>query len=88
MLSDDVVISKTHIAGIVFLGNELQELHVVEVAVRDIARNAAGIRRQEVSFEEDFETFSQYGECAEHRRHIEIDMQVADKIVGHAHNLH
>ena len=45
MLGDNIVVSKTHIDGIVFLGNELQELHVVEVVVRDIARDAAGVCR-------------------------------------------
>ena len=87
MLSDNVVVSETHIDGIVFFGNELQELHISKVIVRDIARDAAGVCRQEVAFEEDFEMFAQNGDSAGYRR-IEIDMQIADKVVGHAPNLY
>ena len=86
-LSDDIVVSKTHIDGIVFFGNELQELHISKVVVRDIARDTAGIRRQEVALEEYFEMFAQHAHSAGYRR-IEIDMQVADKVVGHAPNLY
>ena len=83
VFGDDVVISEAHINGAVFFGNELQELHVSEVVVRDIARDAAGIRRQKVAFKEYFEMFAQHGDSAGHWC-IEIDMQIADKIVGHA----
>ena len=87
MLCDDVVVSEAHINRAVLFSNELQELHVVEVVVRDIARDAAGVCRQEVAFEEDFEMFAQNGDSAGYRR-IEIDMQVADKVVSHAPNLY
>lgn len=83
VFSDDVMVSKAHIDRVIFFGDELQELHVGEVVVRDITRNAASIRRQKVSFEKDFEMFAQHGDGAGHWC-IEIDMQVANKIVGHA----
>ena len=44
-LGDDVMVPEAHVNRIVFLGNELQELHVGEVVVRDIARDAASISR-------------------------------------------
>ena len=87
MLCDDVVVSEAHINRAVLFSNELQELHVVEVVVRDIARDAAGVCREELAFEEDFEMFAQNGDSAGYRR-IEIDMQVADKVVSHAPNLY
>ncbi len=45
VFGDDVVISEAHINGAVFFGNELQEFHVSEVVVRDIARDATRVRR-------------------------------------------
>lgn len=87
MLSDDVVVPEAHVNRTVFFGNELQELHIGEVIVCDIARDAAGVCRQEVAFEEDFEMFAQNGDSAGYRR-IEIDMQIADKVVSHASNLY
>ena len=45
MLSDDVVVPEAHVNRTVFFGNELQEFYVGEVIVRNIARDAAGIRR-------------------------------------------
>jgi len=86
-LSDNVVISEAHINRTVFFGNELQELHIGEVIVRDIARDAAGVCRQEVAFEEDFKMFAQHAHSAGYRR-IEIDVQIADKVVSHAINLY
>jgi hypothetical protein len=58
MLSDDVVVPEAHINHTVFFGNELQELHIIEVVICDIACNAAGICRQEVALEEYFEMFA------------------------------
>lgn len=87
MLSDNVVVSEAHINRAVFFGNELQELHISKVVVRDIARDAAGVRRQEVALEEDFKMFAQHAHSAGHRR-IEIDMQIADKVVSHVPNLY
>lgn len=87
VFSDDVMVSKAHIDRVIFFGDELQDLHVGEVVVRDIARDATGIRRQKVAFKEYFEMFAQHGDGAGHWR-IEIDMQIADKIVGHALNLY
>lgn len=58
MLSDDVVVPEAHINRAVFFGNELQELHIGEVIVCDIARDTAGIRRQEVAFKVVFEMFT------------------------------
>jgi len=58
MLSDNVVVPEAHVNRTVFFGNELQELHISKVIVRDIARDAAGVCRQEVAFEEDFEMFA------------------------------
>lgn len=83
VFGNDVVVSKAHIDCAIFFGNEFQEFHVGEVVVRDIACNAASVSRQKVSLEEWFKMFVQHGYSACHRC-IEIDVQVADKIVGHA----
>ena len=77
------MVPEAHVDRVIFFGNELQELHVGEVVVRDIARDAAGIRRQKVAFKEYFEMFAQHGDSAGHWC-IEIDMQIVDKIVVHA----
>lgn len=82
MLSDDIVIPKTHIDGIVFFGNELQKFNVGEVIVCNIACDAADICRQEILLKENFEMLAQYAHCAGQWR-IEIDMQIADEVVGH-----
>lgn len=58
IFGDDVVVSEAHINRTVFFGNELQELHISKVIVRDIARNTAGISRQEVAFKVVFEIFA------------------------------
>ena len=87
MLSDDVVVPEAHVNRTVFFDNELQELHISKVVVRDIARDTAGVCRQEVAFEEDFEMFAQHAHSAGYRR-IEIDVQIADKVVGHVPNLY
>ena len=85
---DDVVVSQANINTFVFLGNELQELHIIEVVICDIARDAARIRRQEILFKEYFKFHAQNVDCAKHRRHIEIEMKIADKKVGHILNLY
>ena len=84
---DDVVVPEAHVNGGVFLGDELQELHVGEVVVRDIASDAASVRRQEVPLEEFLEIFAQSLNVPGQGR-IEINMQVADKKVFHASNLY
>ena len=85
---NDVVVSQANINTFVFLGNELQELHIIEVVICDIARDAARIRRQEILFKEYFKFHAQNVDCAKHRRHIEIEMKIADKKVGHILNLY
>ena len=70
---DDVVVSEAYIDCTVFFGDELQKFYVGVIVVRDIARDAASIRRQEVALEEDFEMFAQHRYCASHR-YIEIDV--------------
>jgi len=84
---DDVVVPEAHVNGGVFLGDELQELHVGEVVVRDIASDAASVRRQEVPPEEFLEIFAQSLNVPGQGR-IEINMQVADKKVFHVCNLY
>ena len=76
------MVPEAHINHAVFFGDELQKFYIGEIVVRDITRDAAGVRRQKVAFKEDLKMFAQYCDGASHR-HIEIDMQVADKIVGH-----
>lgn len=58
VFSDDVMVPEAHIDIIVFLGNELQEFHVNEIIIRNIACDATGIRWQEVAFKEYFEMFA------------------------------
>lgn len=84
---DDVVVPEAHIDRAVFFGDELQKFYVGVIVVRDIARDAASIRRQEVALEEGFEMFAQHRYCAGHW-HVEIDVQVADKKVSHLINLY
>ena len=81
------MIPEAHVNAVVFFGDKLQELHVGEVVVRDVSRDAASVRRQEISVKEYFEMFPQSRDIPSHGR-IEIYMQVADKKVLHACNLH
>ena len=84
---DDVVIPEAHVNAVVFFSDKLQELHVGEVVVRDIASDAASVSRQKIPFKEYFEMRPQSRDIPSHGR-IEIHMQVAHEKVLHARNLY
>ena len=79
---DDVVIPEAHVNAVVFFSDKLQELHVGEVVVRDIASDAASVSRQKIPFKEYFEMRPQSRDIPSHGR-IEIHMQVAHEKVLH-----
>ena len=63
--------------------NELQKFHIGKIVVCNVTCDTTDVRRQEILLEENFKMLAQDANRAGHRS-IEIDMQIADKIVGHA----
>jgi hypothetical protein len=62
------MVAKTHIDSAVLGCNEFQKLYVGKVVVRNIARDAAHIRRQKIPFEEILEILTQQRNCPAERR--------------------
>ena len=56
---DDIVVPEAHVNGGIFFGDKLQELHVGEVVVRDVSRDAANVSRKEIPVKEYFEMIPQ-----------------------------